>query len=367
VTAPSFSPRRLAAWCTEAGFAASAFLRTESLPGALRRHPEVASLGRGTFVLVALSCHRREPEDLSAPGDPHGLIAPFARRNYYREAVLRLRQVARLLGAATGLARRELRLFSNSRLPEKPLAAAAGLGSYGRNGLILSPPLGSLFVIAGMFLPLPPEEDAGAAAWLPRRRGRLERSGAAGSPGRPGRAGSAGGLGGPGGPAALCGSCRACQEACPVGALSRVGRLDTSRCLQALAGRAVELPAAAREAWGFRLYGCQVCQEVCPWNRGLSREAPAACGELGPSLSLRRVLERDPEELARAWRPTALGMPWIDKRALLRNALVAAGHRGDPALRESLQAWAQRPDPLLRGAALWALERLGARHEGTQP
>ena len=314
------SPSRLCAWCAEEGFPRTGFVHSSRLPASLRAYPEIAALGAGTYLLAALSCFRREAEDLSVPGEPHGLIAPFARRNYYREAVLRLRRVAGRLAPAAGLARRELRIFCNSRLPEKPLAAASGLGSYGKNALVLAPGLGSVFVIAGMFVPGEPpgelsREPPGELSREPPGELSSEPPGPVADP----QAGPAVGR--------LCGECRACQDACPVGALQEPGRLDDSRCLQAQAGRHGDLPEELSSAWGFRLYGCQVCQEVCPYNRRLEHETLTAVGELGPSVPLRRVLEPTPEELADGLRGTALGMSWISKRALQRNALLALAHR----------------------------------------
>jgi epoxyqueuosine reductase len=351
-SAPSTSP--LPGWCAGEGFHRARLIDSGLLPEWLRRNPEVAALGPGTYLLAALSCHRQETADLSTPGDPHGWIAPFARANYYREAILRLRRVVRRLEASVRVPRSSLRLFSNSRLPEKALAAAAGLGSYGRNALVLAPGLGSLFVIAGVFIP--------AEAGL-QEAGR-EQSGSAGPAEQ-----DAAPAGPPSGvwplePGRVCGSCHACQEACPVGALSGAGRLDESRCLQARAGRDGDLSGELAEAWGSRLYGCQVCQEVCPHNRDLVAVAGSAAGELGPSLSLRWVLEPSPEQLAEKLRGTALGMSWISKRAIQRNALLSAVHRartGFPfgrALIELLERHARSADPQLAVPASRALDEL---------
>ena len=288
------------------------------------------------MLVCALSCFRREPDDPSAPGEPHALIAPFARRHYYRDAVRRLGGLAARLAERTGLPRQAFRPFSNSRLPEKPLAVAAGLGFYGKNSLLISPGLGSLFVIAGLTLPFPLEPDRPPEEWVQ--------------------------------PGAVCGSCQACREACPAGALEEPGRPDLSRCLQAWAGRTGELPEAVRKAWGPRLYGCQACQAACPWNRGLRLVSECTLGELGPGLPLRALLdgaeapgglEAVPAALRARLRGTALGTGWIAPEALLRNALLAAGHRGDAALRSMIAGWLRHPSPPLAAAARWALERLG--------
>ena len=339
------------------GFQRVRWLRSVELPPAARGNPEVAALGEGLYLLAALSCHREESDDLSRPGDPHALVAPFARRNYYREAVHRLKRVTagadepagsgdasaaggagpRLelrAGLRPGL-RPGQRIFSNSRLPEKLLAAACGLGFLGSNSLVIAPGLGSAFVIAGVFFP------AGTGPASDLRRGS--------------DAPLAGGLEAGGG----CGDCRSCLEACPVGAIAAPGAVDPARCLQSLATRLEPWPAAARAAWGFRLYGCQACQDACPHNRALSLQTPTERGVIGPSVPLRGLLGRDEEGVKLLFRGTALDRSWIPAAALLRNGLLAAGHRGDPAVLELVRARRRDPVPAVREAAAWAQESLG--------
>jgi epoxyqueuosine reductase len=304
------------------GFQRTRWVHASKLPEPVRRHPEISALGQGSYLLAALSCFRSEPDDRSSPGDPHALLAPFARRNYYREAVRRLKRVAAQAAAGPALSRSGLRIFANSRLPEKALAAAAGLGFLGANSLLIAPELGSLLVIAGLFVP----DDLGTD---PPLAGGQE-------------------------PGSRCGSCRACREACPVAALPGPGRLDPSRCLQALATHTSAWPAGAREAWSARLYGCQVCQEVCPFNRGLSRETVTELGALGPSVPLARLLAPAEASLKDLLRGTVLDMSWIPEEALLRNSLLAAGHRRDPAVLEMVRACGLASSPVVREAAAWA-------------
>jgi len=339
------------------GFQRVRWLRSVELPPAARGNPEVAALGEGLYLLAALSCHREEFADLSRPGDPHALVAPFARRNYYREAVHRLKRVTAGADEPAGSGdapaaggagpRLELRaglragprpgqrIFSNSRLPEKLLAAACGLGFLGSNSLVIAPGLGSAFVIAGVFFP------AGTGPASDLRRGS--------------DAPLAGGLEAGGG----CGDCRSCLEACPVGAIAAPGAVDPARCLQSLATRLEPWPAAARAAWGFRLYGCQACQDACPHNRALSLQTPTERGAIGPSVPLRGLLGRDEEGVKLLFRGTALDRSWIPAAALLRNGLLAAGHRGDPAVLELVRARRRDPVPAVREAAAWAEESLG--------
>jgi epoxyqueuosine reductase QueG len=283
--------------------------------------------GSHSVLVCCLSCFRPEPEDLSSPGNSHALIAPFARAHYYRAAIGMLRVFGLRLEEALGIPRRDVRFFSNSRLPEKPLLAASGIGTYGKNGLSLVPGLGSQFIIAGAVLPLP---SRGLSFPMTET--------AASDP---------------------CGSCTRCMKACPAGAILEPGVVDPSRCLQGSAATASVLAPVFMERWGVRLYGCQDCQTACPHNRDLTEAAPAgACGEIGPSVALRRILSSDGAALKGLFKGTAMGMSWVSRDALLRNALVAAGNRRDPSLRAEVEGFSRSQKALLRKTADWALPRI---------
>jgi epoxyqueuosine reductase len=254
--------------------------------------------GASTILVCCLSCLRVEPDEPSEPGEPYALVAPFARANYYRTAITLLRRVAVRLEEESGIPRSSIRLFSNSRLPEKPLLAATGMAAYGRNGCAIVPGLGSMFVIAGAVIPVPTP----AAERLPVL------------------------------PADPCGACRRCRAACPAGAIEQPFVVRHDLCLQGKAGRGEVFDEETSAAWGTRLYGCQECQSVCPHNRGLTERAPASTGEIGPGVALRAFLAEDEAERKQRFRGTSLGMSWISADALLRNALVAAGNRGDGTL-----------------------------------
>ncbi len=157
------------------------------------------------------------------------------------------------------------------------------------------------------------------------------------------------------------------MTACPAGAIVEPGVVDPERCLQGNAGAAVPLEPHTMELWGCRLYGCQVCQEVCPHNRVLTEEARPAEGELGPSVSLRRVLSLDAAGLKEWFRGTAMGMSWVAGNALLRNALIAAGNRGDPAVKTDVERFIPSDEPLLSRTALWAWEKLSAGERRSEP
>jgi epoxyqueuosine reductase len=278
-----------------------------------------------TILICCLSCLRTEPDDLGTPGDPHALVAPFARAHYYRTAISLLRVVASRFESEAGIPRGKVRLFSNSRIPEKPLLVASGLAAYGRNGVALVPGLGSLFVIAGAVFPVRTEwEDIPPA--VPQRD--------------------------------PCGACQRCRTACPAGAIDVPYVVRKELCLQGMAGSAAPLAHQAMRMWGARLYGCHDCQAACPHNRGLMEVAVPAAGEIGPSISLRAFLSEDSAERKKRFRGTALGMSWVPGEALLRNALVAAGNRGDASVRAQVERHLADSTDVVRGAARWALDRL---------
>jgi epoxyqueuosine reductase len=164
-----------------------------------------------------------------------------------------------------------------------------------------------------------------------------------------------------------CGSCRACLDACPTDAFAAPYVLDATRCISytTIEARGAIDPAL-RPGQGDRVFGCDVCQEVCPWNLRERRQVPPDLQGLRQRLrprpewvqpSLRWILELSEEEWRGATRATAVRRARF--RGLMRNALVAAGNSGDPTLAAPIRRHARGGDPLLEEHARWALERLG--------
>ncbi|MET0261050.1 MAG: 4Fe-4S double cluster binding domain-containing protein, partial [Gaiellaceae bacterium] len=157
-----------------------------------------------------------------------------------------------------------------------------------------------------------------------------------------------------------CGSCTRCLEACPTEALVAPGVLDARRCLSYLT---IELrgdvPEEFHAAMGSQIYGCDICQDVCPWNRGVEKRRAGETGpaDAEPHVSLVDWLEAGDEELAARY--DRLFVPRNDPRYLRRNALVALGNSGgEPG---PAQPYARGDEPLLREQAEWALARIGER------
>jgi epoxyqueuosine reductase len=128
----------------------------------------------------------------------------------------------------------------------------------------------------------------------------------------------------PSAPLALdCGECRLCIDACPTGALDEPGVLDSTRCLSYWTQSRHEIPERYREELGDRVYGCDICQDVCPWNRGVEKRRAGRPLSEGaePVVSLVDWLEADPAELSRRY--DRLYVPRNDGRFLQRNARIA--------------------------------------------
>jgi epoxyqueuosine reductase len=206
-------------------------------------------------------------------------------------------------------------------LVERAWAAAAGLGAWGKNTCLLHPEHGSWFFLAEIVTDLDLSADS------PR--------------------------------ADMCGSCTACLEACPTGALPAPYVLDATRCLSYLT---IELkgsiPEPRREDLGRHVFGCDICQDVCPWNRKRRRRGGAPFeprpGSVGPDLGELAALDDA------AFRERFRGSPVkrAKRRGLLRNVAVALGNAGDPTHRPVLEYLTRDEDPVIREHADWALRRL---------
>jgi epoxyqueuosine reductase len=251
-----------------AGAACSAFRRLDA------RSILVAALPYG---------NRHEP----APDTP-GTIAPFARRNYYREGVARLRRIGKTLRAGYGGRKSDFRILCNSQVPEKPLAIAGGLGALGRNGLVITPEAGSLFVIAAMTLPFDLDGDPPETA-----------------------------------PFTSCAACSPprCVAACPTGAVRGDGTIDIHRCIQWYAsGNGSEVPEPVLRRWGNRLYGCTDCQDCCIHNRRPVTGVSTERGALPPFIDPRTILAMTDADIVRLFKGTCMGLSWLGPRNIRRNA-----------------------------------------------
>jgi epoxyqueuosine reductase len=268
-----------------------------------------------SVITAYLSYHTGEP----MPDDPAlGVIAPYTRANYYNELETRLSGVAAVLEDEFAAA---CRVSSNYvTLAEKPLAARSGLGFYGKNGIIINPRHGSSIVLGEILTDI--EFEPGAP---------LDTA---------------------------CGECAACIKACPTGAIVAPGRVNRGRCIQFIGERRGSVPYDIRGVWGNRLYGCTVCQDVCPFNRDIPAAAPPTpCAFVGNALPLADAMRMGEEEFRRRFDGNQIGMR--ERNVIRRNAVIAAGCSGISELAGPVINCLNDPDPMLRAHAAWALGALG--------
>jgi epoxyqueuosine reductase len=160
---------------------------------------------------------------------------------------------------------------------------------------------------------------------------------------------------------ANCGTCTLCIDACPTGALDEPGVLDATKCLSYWTQAPASIPEEYRADLGAQVYGCDICQDVCPWNRGVEkRRADEPAGEA--HVKLADWLSEDGAVLRERY--ARLYVPRNDARYLRRNALVALGNVGEPEDAELAEPFRANGDELLREHAEWAVAKIGQRDGG---
>jgi epoxyqueuosine reductase len=246
-------------------------------------HPETLLPGARTVVSAAHCYYAPEP-----PLEPGaGRLPRYTWYDAYAELRTKLDALGRRLGGAYRV------LVDENQHVDREAAARSGVGFYGKNTLVITRRHGSWVVLGTLVT------DRELETTPPLN---LD-----------------------------CGSCTLCIEACPTGALDEPGTVDATKCLSYWTQSANEMPAEYEPALGAQVYGCDICQDVCPWNRGIEKrradERPPDAAE--PHVSLVDWLESDPAELrARYGR---LYVPRNDGRYLQRNARIALENEQVPA------------------------------------
>jgi epoxyqueuosine reductase len=217
---------------------------------------------------------------------------------------------------------------------ERGWAARSGLGFRGKNGMLISRRHGNWLFLASILVRWEIEPDA------PLRRKPLPPAGT-----------EPAGL--------LCGKCTRCLDACPTQAFPAPGVVDARRCIsyQTIENKGI-IPRALRAGIGTRIYGCDVCLEVCPWNRFAQegRRVLLSSRHDLAELGLAEILALTPARFAEVFRRTAVKR--LKLSGLLRNACVVAGNTGDPALLPALVALAAHESPVVRAHAVWAVRAI---------
>ena len=296
---------------------------------AKRRDPAVLVPGARSAVVVALDYF--PPEDAAAPSsaDPsRAVFARYARNEDYHE-LMKERLIALQEWISAELVPVSGRAYVDTgAVLERELAQRAGLGWAGRNTMLVRPGRGSYCFLGVVLLDVELAYDAPFAA-------------------------------------DRCGRCSRCVDACPTGAL--LGRdeagapvMDARRCISYLTiEQRGPIPRELRPLIGNRVYGCDICQEVCPWNSFASDTSePAFLPRAGvDGASLIELMGMSQEEFSRRFKGSAVKR--TKRRGLLRNVAVALGNWGSPEAVPALAAALADEEPLVRGHAAWALGRIG--------
>jgi epoxyqueuosine reductase len=285
-----------------------------------RAHPQAMWPEARSAIVLGLN-YGPDENPLAAQTDAgRGVISVYARGDDYHELIKgRLKQLGGWLGSRFG---GELKVFVDTApLMEKPLAERAGLGWQGRHTNLVSREFGSWLFLGAILTTLELTPDAAEPM--------------------------------------NCGSCTACLDACPTKAFPAPFQLDARRCISYLT---IELkgpiPQEFRPALGNRIYGCDDCLAVCPWNKfaqaGHEQRLAARDALRAPALA---ELSRLDDTAFRA-RFSKSPVKRLGRARFVRNVLYALGNSGDPALAAEARRLLDDPAPVVRGAAVWALSRL---------
>ena len=276
-------------------------------------HPETLLPGARTVVSAA-HCYWAEEPPLE-PGD--GRLARYTWYDGYAVLRERLDGLGRRLGGEYRV------LVDANQHVDREGAARSGVGFYGKNTMLITRKHGSWVVLGTLVTDVEIEQTP---------------------------------------PLELdCGSCTLCIEACPTGALNEPGTLDSTRCLSYWTQAPASIPEEYRIELGSQVYGCDICQDVCPWNRGIEKRRAGTEPPPGaePHVSLVDWLARDGDSLTRQY--DRLYVPRNDARYLRRNAVVALGNTARRDQRALLEPYLESDDELLREHAAWALARIEER------
>lgn len=250
----------------------------------------------------------------------HAAISVYAKGDDYHDLIKkRLKEIARWLVANAG---GDVKVFvDTAAVMEKPLAASAGLGWQGKHTNLVSRQYGSWLFLGAIFttLDLPADQP-------------IEDS---------------------------CGSCRACLDVCPTAAFPEPYRLDARRCISYLTiEHKGPIPRELRPLMGNRIYGCDDCLAVCPWNKfaQAGRETKLAAREALRAPSLAELSRLDDAQFRALF--TKSPIKRIGRDRFIRNVLIAIGNSGDAGLAAEAERLLDDASPLVRGAAVWALRQL---------
>jgi epoxyqueuosine reductase len=291
-----------------------------------RRDPNALWPEARSAIMLAMSYAPASDPLAALEQPPRGVISAYAQGKDYHDILkAKLKTLAASLASTSGAA---VKVFVDTApLMEKPLAAAAGVGWQGKHTNLVSREHGSWLFLGAIFTDaaLPPDDAE----------------------------------------ADHCGSCRRCLDVCPTDAFPAPYMLDARRCLAYLTiEHKGHIPAEFRRPMGNRVFGCDDCLAVCPWNKfaAAAREARFSARAETDNPPLAELLDLDD----RAFRARFAGTPIkrTGRDRFLRNVLIAAGNSHDDSLLPKVEALITDASPLVRAMAVWAMRQLGGEHAG---
>lgn len=256
-------------------------------------------------------------------------IASFASRHYYRELVKILQLIVKEVQHRSNIKKADTGIFCNSRISEKSLALAGGLGFRGKNDLVITESYGPRNILAVLKIPFLAPVGTKTFSFLNSMQNASDSS-------------------------SQCRSCTLCAVACPSGAIKANGSFEKEACLQYWASREGTIPDHLQERWQDYVYGCDNCQSICPKGERLyvdHIEKGESEGVLGFSIDLKFLLTANDEELKTYFHKSALGMGFISLNMLRRNALLCLRHEKYKHLEYLREAYKTSPVEQLRSAA----------------
>ncbi len=283
------------------------------------RHPDGVMPGTRSVIMAAMNYN-----DGSHPSEAGARVARYAwgSADYHDTLKPRLQKLGRLLREEIPSARTRV-VIDTAPLLERDFGRLSGIGWFGKNTMLISRSIGSWFFLGAVLTDIELQYDEP-----------LEQT--------------------------FCGTCTRCLDACPTDAFPEPGVLDARKCISYLTieHRKEPIPLDLRHGIGNWLFGCDICQEVCPWNRFAPSETLPEFQhqpDLNP-VDCRELLRLNDEQFQIRFAGTPFSRP--GRAGLLRNAAIVLGNRRDHSAKPELEALLEDAEPLIRDAVAWALSQL---------
>jgi len=281
-------------------------------------------LKKAKSIISVAQCYLiEETEDIQDKNQLLGKIAKYDVGSFYYDVELKLKKIIDFINQKTDFKYKSKNKSCYVSLVEKPIAQRAGIGWYGKHGIIITEGYGSWVVLGEIITELELEIDRP----LPRD----------------------------------CSNCTTCIDSCPTKAIVSPYVIDRTKCLQYISERPMKVSLAFREVWEDRLYGCTTCQEVCPKNYKVKpKKYRPEYGYIGSRIPLIPLLTITEGEFQNYFAYNQIAIR--PREAIKRNAALALGNIGDsraiPSLVETLQ---EDADSMVRGHTAWALGKIGGK------